>query len=436
MTLHHSDPFERRRKRLPCCRPHFVCILGSFVVLAFVGTQKDASAATTTADEEPPLSIAIRDTADLWGGEGLVSLNKFQISGTIEGRFLRLEGWRIHGQIFRVDGESLSSRVGDIQTVDNIEAVSATRLFEAWAERTFGPEDKPTAALRVGMIDLNADFDPIDPASLFINSSHGIGPDLSRSGLDGPSIFPVTAFGARLTWNASDTLTVKSALFDGVAGDPARPHAFAAERFEASDGAFGIGEVDDKLTGAMTLMAGAWAYTKPLQPAFLPGALPEPGRGVFAGLSTATPKAAGWAWWVRVGLAEPRAQIISGYVGGGLFYKGVFGRQNDRVDIAIARAEISDDARIAEQLPRAETTFETSYQVKLGGTFALQPDIQYVVSPAGQPRRPDAVVVGLRLIFTSGYPTKAKPEEATDPTVPPDTPQPPDTANPSTGPRT
>jgi porin len=378
--------------------------------------------------------LAVRDAADTWVGEGLVTLNKFQVSGTVEGRYFGLDGWRAHGQIFRTDGESLSSRVGDIQTVDNIEAVNVTRLFEAWVERTYGPQDKPVAALRIGLIDLNADFDSTDPASLFVNSSHGIGPDLSRSGLDGPSIFPLSALGARFTWIASDKLTVKTAFFDGIAGDPSRPHAFVAERFAGSDGVLGIAEVDDKLTDNLTLMTGAWAYTRALQPAALPGASAEPGRGVFAALSTATPKNDGWAWWVRVGLADPRAQTVGSYLGGGVIYKGVLGRENDRVGFAIARAQIGGDARIAERLPRAETTFEGSYQAKLGDTFAVQPDVQYVVNPAGRFGRPSAVVVGLRLIFTGGYPTKAKPEDATDPTVPPDTPTPPDTAKPGAGP--
>lgn len=388
------------------------------------------------ADAPPPpaLSFAVRETLDLWGGEGLVTLNKLQISGTVQGRDFGLDGWRAHGQVFRTDGKSLSARVGDTQTVDNIEAGSVTRLFEAWVERAFGDPDKPAAALRVGLLDLNADFDSTDPASLFINSSHGIGPDLSRSGLDGPSIFPVSGFGARLTWNVSDTMTVKSALFDGVSGEPSRPHAFVAERLSAADGVLGIVEIDAKLTDDLTLSAGAWGYSRALQPAFLPGGSAEPGRGAFASLGAATPKDSGWAWWVRAGLADPRAQTVSGYLGGGVVYKGVFARENDRLGFAVARAEIGDDARRAGRLPRAETTFEVSYQAKLGDTFAIQPDVQYVVDPAGRAGRRNALVVGVRLIVTGGYPTKAKPEDATDPTVPPDTPTPPDTAKPSTGP--
>lgn len=410
-----------------------VALAASGLVTACLAT---AASPARAADAPPPLSLAVRDAADIWGGEGLVTLNKLQISGTVEGRYFGFDGWRLHGQVFRTDGASLSAHVGDIQTVDNIEAGNVTRLFEAWVERSFGPQEKPVAALRLGLIDLNADFDSTDPASLFINSSHGIGPDLSRSGLDGPSIFPVSALGARLTWNAGDKLTVKTAMFDGVSGDPEHPHAFVDERAAASDGVLAIGEVDGRLTDSLTLMTGAWAYSRALQPAFLAGRSAEPGRGVFAGLSTSTPKDAGFAWWARAGLADPRAQIVGGFLGGGVIYKGAFGRKDDRMGFAVARAGIGDDARVGLRLPRAETTFEASYQAKLGDTFAVQPDVQYVVDPAGRSRRPNALVVGLRFVITGGYPTKAKPEDATDPTVPPDTPPAPDTANPSAGPRT
>jgi porin len=407
------DPARRARRRQ----------WGGLIGLACAGAIAWPALA---ADQPPPLSLAMRETADIWGGEGLVTLNKFQVSGTVEGRYFGFDGWRAHALVFRTDGESLSVRVGDIQTVSNIEAISATRLFEAWVERSFGPTDKPVAVLRVGLLDLNADFDSIDPASLFINSSHGIGPDLSRSGLDGPSIFPVSAIGARLTWNASDKLTLKSAVFDGVAGDPARPRAFAAERLASQDGVLAIGEADDKLTDDLTLAAGVWAYSRALQAPFIAGTSGQPGRGVFASVSTATPKETGWAWWARAGLTNPRAQTVDGYLGAGAIYKGVFGRANDRMGFAIARADISDDARIATRLPRAETTYEVSYQAKIGETFALQPDVQYVVDPAGRPGKTTALVFGLRLIITGGYPTKAKPEDATDPTVPPDTPAAPD----------
>ena len=48
--------------------------------------------------------------------------------------------------------------MGDIQTADNLEAVSTTRLFEAWIARQWGEENRPIS-LRAGLIDLNNQFD-------------------------------------------------------------------------------------------------------------------------------------------------------------------------------------------------------------------------------------------------------------------------------------
>jgi hypothetical protein len=121
-------------------------------------------------------------------------LNKLQIAAFLSGDHFGLPGWKAHAQLFRFDGQSLSQNLGDIQTADNLEAPPVTRLFEAWISRQWG-RDNRSLTLRAGLIDLNSQFDSVDPASLMINSSHGIGPDLSRSGQNGPSIYPVSALG-------------------------------------------------------------------------------------------------------------------------------------------------------------------------------------------------------------------------------------------------
>ncbi|MCG8506051.1 MAG: carbohydrate porin, partial [Sphingomonadales bacterium] len=70
--------------------------------------------------------------------------------------------------------------VGDAQVVSNIEApVAAFRLYEAWLEhRLF--ED--AVSLRAGLYDVNAEFDALESAGLFLNSAHGIGTDIGQTG--------------------------------------------------------------------------------------------------------------------------------------------------------------------------------------------------------------------------------------------------------------
>jgi porin len=133
----------------------------------------------------------------------------------------------------------------------------------------------------------------------------------------------------------------------------------------------------------------------------------------------------GFSGWIRAGAANPQAQIVGVYLGTGVVAQGVIpGRKDDRLGLAVARATIGDAARAALQLPRAETTLEASYQYKLHDTLAVQPDVQYVHHPAGIAGAHNALVLGLRLVLTGGYPRKAPATDAADPTVPPDGPQP------------
>jgi porin len=378
----------------------------------------------------PPWSLSARETLDLWdnvaGGvrTGPVLLNKIQVSGTVNGEPIGLPGLSVHAQVFRTDSASLSSRVGDIQTVTNIEAVPTYRLFEAWIEKRFGGEGAKFA-LRAGLMDLNSDFDSVQTSSLFINSSHGIGPDVARSGRNGPSIFPVSAAGVRASWLPSEKWTFRIAAFDGVPGDPDHPRAFVKIRLVAGDGALLIAQGDYHISDASRVEAGVWRYTVPIAANGLTRKAPD--QGAYASIEGPVPSLKGWSAWLRGGIANADAQIVSNYLGTGLVAQGLLsGRPDDRLGLAVARAGIGP-ARFPLALHRAETTVELSYQYKVHDTFAMQPDVQYVHHPAGVARGRDALVLGLRIVVTAGYPRKAPAADATDPTVPPDGPQPPDT---------
>ena len=83
---------------------------------------------------------------------------------------------------------------------DLAQAIAADRgwtLFELNAEQSMLDH---RVSLLVGLYDLNSEFDANGTAGFFINSSFGIGAELGASGLNGPSIFPVTSLGTRLRW--------------------------------------------------------------------------------------------------------------------------------------------------------------------------------------------------------------------------------------------
>lgn len=354
------------------------------------------------------LSVAVRDTADSWSvfsgvDPGFAFLNKLQVSATLTGDKLGLAGWSAHAQIFRFDGRSLSAGMGDIQTADNLEALPMTRLFEAWIAKQWGGENH-SITLRAGLIDLNSQFDSVDPASLFINSSHGIAPDLSRSGRNGPSIYPVTAAGSTLTAVPNDKWTFRVGVFDGVPGDPARPRAFIAERLGHDDGLLAILQADYQLSKDTRIEAGAWRYSAAL-PAVDSGFAHD--QGAYASMETPVPLLPRTTGWIRLGFADDRAQAVSGYIGLGAVQSGTFADRPDaRLGIAVAHAIIGRPAVQVLGFSSAETSVEATYQVKLSDRFAIQPDVQYIIHPAGIAHAPNSLGVGLRLVLTAGFPKK------------------------------
>ncbi len=312
------------------------------------------------ADEQPPvLSVGLHETLDGWrttGGidPGPAVLSKLQLLATVNADRLGLSGLRFHTQVFRTDGDSLSTRIGDIQTADNIEAEPVTRLFEAWVEASFGRGERK-GSVRAGLLDYNADFDSITTGSMFVNSSHGIGPDISKSGRNGPSIFPVSALGLRGLWSPSAAWTFRAAAFDGVPGDPDHPHAFARVKLRDDEGALLAAQVDRHLTAKTRVTAGLWRYTVPLPDSVDP-AQRHADQGGYASIEG--PPDEKLTGWLRLGIAEHRVQPVSAYLGGGLVREAPFaGRDDDRVGIAIGHAALSGGG--------AETTVEASYQFKV-----------------------------------------------------------------------
>jgi porin len=372
-----------------------------------------ARADDAPAPPPPAVKLNLYETLDLWenasGGirTGGTVLNKLRVSATWNAAALGDPGFTAHLQLFAINGRSFSTDfTGDTQTLSNIDAPQSVRLFGLWAEQSFGD----AGSLRVGLIDVNHDFDINYPVGLFIASSDAIAPELSKSGRNGPSIFPVSSFGARLNWTPVKQLTIRAGVLDGVAGDPAHPGAFAIARLRGSDGALLIGQADWNFADQAQVSLGVWGYTAPtdrIDPA-------RPGRerqaGVYAFVDGPIGKSL--AAWVRVGFSRPSVEQVSSFIGGGVVWTGpIPSRKNDQAGFAIARAGLSGPARRVLGLPDAETELEATYLFAATDQLSLQPDLQYIVHPASAPRLPNALVFGLRFILNVNAPRGAQDTE-------------------------
>jgi porin len=326
-----------------------------------------------------------------------------------------LFGWR-GGKLFVYglglsNSGSPSAKAGDIQALDNIDAPEEWKLYELWFQQEmFGGR----LSLLTGLYDVNGEFDVIETATLFLNSSFGIGKDISQTGENGPSIFPSTSFGVRLDSQPVARTYARFAVLDGVPGDPQGEHAgsgyFALNR---DDGVFCIGEAgylagaEERSAGPYTKIGlGGWLHSADVDR--IGGGRRDGHFGMYLLGERAVHRepqdpGRGLAAFARVGFADSEVNAVGFYAGGGLAYTGLFRRRReDRLGLGVAAAVAGDEFEEASEaegtpLSGAEVAIELTYRMQLTPWLAVQPDIQYIVDPGFDEDVGNALALGTRV---------------------------------------
>jgi porin len=325
-------------------------------------------------------------------------LDKADVTATFLGDDHDLPGISVFLDVQATDAVNFSGGlVGDAQNVSNLDGPAGLRLANAWIAKDYDGR----AGLKAGIVDLNTEFDVQSTASLFLNASFGIGPDFSQSGENGPSIFPATGLGLAGWWLPYGHWQLKAGVFEGTPGNPGHPGRTDLA-FTREEGALLVMEVRNHLTPDFVVGAGGWRYTRSFD-----AIDPAQGRlsgnsGYYAiadGLLYAAPQGegAGLKGWMRIGFADDRINLIDATVNGGLVYTAPFGRDADQTGLSFAHARFGESARQAMALSAGETAFEATYSFGLNSHLSIQPDFQYVMSPAGDPMIEDAIVMGSRI---------------------------------------
>jgi len=368
-------------------------------------------AAIADAADEAPLQLSATGIADVLanvrGGlaRGERFLGKADLTLSFNGEGVGLPGLTSFLDVQAGTAANFSGAiVGDTQTVSNIDGPAGLRLANVWVAR----EWDGLGGVKLGVIDLNTEFDVQTTGALFLNSSFGIGPDFSQAGSNGPSIFPSTGLGLVGWWLPGGHWQLKAGLFEGVPGNADHPGrtSFA---LSSGEGALLALEARNQLTPDLTLGLGLWHFTARFD------AL-DPVRGRVSGNSGLYAIAdgllyklegsdAGLSGWLRLGLAQGAVNPVTFSLGGGLVLTAPFGREADQVGIAVTHVGFGAPARRAAlaadtDLKAGETTFETTYAFSLDSHLTLQPDLQFVLSPGGDAGLGDAIVVGSRVIAT------------------------------------
>ena len=355
------------------------------------------------AEQGPAIDVSLTYTGDVWsnvsGGidRGTRYLDDLGLVVDVDGeQVLGMEGVLIHGHLLYNNGQTFSDDlVGDAQVISNIEAgTRAIRLYEAWIDKSFGDH----ASIRLGLYDLNSEFDANETGSLFINSSHGIGPDFSQSGDNGPSIFPNTSLAVRTEVKFAENWRVRAAVLDAVPGNPNRPKRTSV-RLSHNEGALLIGEIEYRATHNK-FVAGVWHYTNRFET--LDGLATGHSNGAYALLEQQLTRESGDAGqglsgWLRAGFASTDVNRIAAYFGSGLVYTGwIKGRDADRAGVALGWVEFGRDFRHVTNSERREVKLEFTYEAVISDHISVQPDLQLIFSPSGDPALNNAVAIGLR----------------------------------------
>ena len=330
-----------------------------------------------------------------------------------------------------IHGGHLSELAGDAQGVSNLDGPDGSAVHELWLQHNF---QWSGVSLLGGIYDVNSEFDRIQAAGLFLNSSFGITPEFAESGKTGPSIYPRTGAALRFAFRPWLGTLLRAALVDGSPFDrPDGSHAL----FKHGDGALEVVEwsmfrkpdatgdepLAPRIFGRFSplptyedkVAVGAWHYSKHFASA-------EEGEG-SAGVARYTSEGAyavgEWrllgrgpdakkrvSGFAQLGFASAVANRFNGYFGGGLVAAGwLFDRDADQIGISVARARESEAYRRTARLEgiepaQAETTWEMSYLIQVRPWITLEPDLQLVGHPNADRARHTATVLQVRSEIT------------------------------------
>ena len=367
----------------------------------------------------------------------------------LDGDLEKAAGWSgatVHANAYLIGGSGLSrSYVGNLMTVSNIEALPATRLYEAWVEQKLANGEM---ALRAGQLGADTEFVTSSYASLLINGTFGW-PVIHASDLPagGPS-YPLATPGVRLGFYPTDRLSVLVGLYNGDPAGSSNPDPQLANRhglnFRVRDPAFLISEIqyrygDDKSPTGLsgTAKLGAWTHFGKFadqrfdaagrslaDPSSSGDSLQRRGnRGVYGVVDQqiyrlADDPAKGVGVFARLAGAPSDRNLVDFYADAGVLVSGMIpNRPDDAVSAGVAYARISRAAVALDQdmiavsgisgpVRSSEILLEATYSAQIAPGWTLQPNVQYVVRPNGgvdpnNPARPlrNATIVGLRTTF-------------------------------------
>ena len=338
-----------------------------------------------------PLLVIAEEPQEAWSLEKVVTLESVgNLEGGIRTGWRHLSnldliatvdtgaaGWWQNGEwnayVLGVYGGEPGELTGDLQTLSNIEADDALRLYEFWYRHRFA--DGRVQVLS-GLHDYNSAFYSLQAADLFSHAAFGIGTEASQAT---PSIFPVTALAFMLAIEG-DEHYLRLAAYDGKPGHPDRTTGTHI-RFDDGDGIFYAAEWGAAVAGRYAFGLGGWWHTAEVENP-VNGSPSDSNQGAYLiGEVTLYEQ---MQLFIQAGQARPGKNQISDYFGAGIRLNNQW-TEGDGLGLAVAQARNSSaflDANTG--LDAAETAWELTYQYPWQ-RITLQSSLYYVQNPVPIP---------------------------------------------------
>lgn len=327
-----------------------------------------------------------------------------------------LKGGTIYIQYLSVTAETGGSAdAGDLQGYSNIESDhSLDTVYELWYEQVLF---SGRFRAKVGKVDANSEFAYIGPlkdfsaAGEFTHSSAGFPPTIA-----GFPSYPDSAMSVNLFVTPYEDegthLTLAYGLYDGAAGvDGVRtgargPSSFFSDKrsgdyFHVSEAQFGWDGVG-RLPGG-SLSVGGWLHTGEWEK--FEGGTEDGTAGWYATIQQqlTAPDGdnadRGFYLFGQYGYGDDHVVEVGQVFAAGALQNGLGGfRPDDMLGLYASLADLSDEPSAG--FKRNELAVEAIYRFMVAPAFSIQPGVQYILNPSGDPSIGDAFVGQLRFNVT------------------------------------
>jgi len=289
--------------------------------------------------------------------------------------------------------------VGDVQYASNIDMPGKVdRVIDLWYDHKWNNRFKT----KFGIQDLNyIEFNFTRAAYQFLNGGFGTDQALAYSGVNGPSIWPLTGLGIRGLYELENGLSLRAGAYDANPGGSRTYKSFHSD-LNREDGVFSIAEIAFK-TNQLKAAVAYWLYS-------------TDHVHINNESKHSRPQGAYWisqykfknlnSVFLRYGWSNPSTNIIQNHLSVGGVMKGLLSQKRflDELGLGVSMVHFSNDYETTESFDyrvtgHEEVAYELYYQYRFLKGFFLRPDLQLITTPAGRTDIKSAWVGALRTII-------------------------------------